>query len=72
MLMMQLLQLHLLWLVVLPRAGNIGGGGFTVLYNSSDKSFQSLDYREKAPLAASKNMYLDTMETLLATSQHWI
>ena len=45
--------------VVLPRAGNIGGGGFTVLYNSSNKSFQSLDYREKAPLAASKNMYLD-------------
>lgn len=45
--------------VVLPRAGNIGGGGFTVLYNSSDESFQSLDYREKAPLAASKNMYLD-------------
>ena len=46
--------------VVLPRAGNIGGGGFTVLYNSSDESFQSLDYREKAPLAASKNMYLDS------------
>ncbi len=45
--------------VVLPRAGNIGGGGFTVLYNSSDESFQSLDYREKAPLASSKNMYLD-------------
>ena len=45
--------------VVLPRAGNLGGGGFTVLYNSSDESFQSLDYREKAPLAASKNMYLD-------------
>ena len=45
--------------VVLPRAGNIGGGGFTVLYNSSDETFQSLDYREKAPLAASKNMYLD-------------
>ena len=45
--------------VVLPRAGNIGGGGFTVLYNSSDQSFRSLDYREKAPLAASKNMYLD-------------
>ena len=45
--------------MVLPRAGNIGGGGFTVLYNSSDESFQSLDYREKAPLAASKNMYLD-------------
>ena len=45
--------------VVLPRAGNIGGGGFTVLYNSSDESFRSLDYREKAPLAASKNMYLD-------------
>ena len=45
--------------VVLPRAGNIGGGGFMVMYDEkTDKSY-SIDYREKAPALASKDMYLN-------------
>lgn len=41
-----------------PSAGNIGGGGFLVYRNANGKIF-ALDYREKAPLASSKDMYLD-------------
>ena len=41
-----------------PSAGNIGGGGFLVYRNAQGKVF-ALDYREKAPLASSKDMYLD-------------
>jgi gamma-glutamyltranspeptidase/glutathione hydrolase len=44
--------------VVYPSAGNIGGGGFMVLRNP-DGSVDALDYREKAPGAASTNMYLN-------------
>ena len=40
-----------------PEAGNIGGGGFMTLYVDGKPYF--LDYRERAPLAATKNMYLD-------------
>lgn len=38
-------------------AGNIGGGGFMLIYLDGDASF--LDYREKAALAADRDMYLD-------------
>lgn len=41
-----------------PQAGNIGGGGFMV-YRKSNGETGALDYREKAPLAASKDMFLD-------------
>ena len=41
-----------------PSAGNIGGGGFLVYRNAKGKFF-ALDYREKAPLASTKDMYLD-------------
>ena len=44
--------------VAFPFAGNIGGGGFMV-YRKANGEIGSLDYREKAPLAASKNMFLD-------------
>jgi len=44
--------------VTFPFAGNLGGGGFMV-YRMADGRIGSLDYREKAPLAASKDMYLD-------------
>ena len=44
--------------VAYPFAGNIGGGGFMV-YRTKDGEIGALDYREKAPLAAHKNMYLD-------------
>ena len=45
--------------VVYPVAGNIGGGGFMV-YRANDGKTGALDFREKAPLNASKDMYLDT------------
>ena len=44
--------------VVVPRAGNLGGGGFLV-YRQADGQVFALDYRETAPAAASRNMYLD-------------
>lgn len=44
--------------VAYPFAGNLGGGGFMV-YRMADGSVGSIDYREKAPQAASKDMYLD-------------
>ncbi|TQV88153.1 gamma-glutamyltransferase [Aliikangiella coralliicola] len=43
--------------VTLPEAGNIGGGGFMLIYK--DKKAQFLDYREVAPLTAHRDMYLD-------------
>ena len=51
--------------VVLPRAGNIGGGGFMVMYDSSDNNNYSIDYREKAPLLSTTNMYLDENGTVI-------
>lgn len=44
--------------VVYPNAGNIGGGGFMV-YRSAKGETSTLDFREKAPAAASRDMYLD-------------
>ena len=43
--------------VTYPEAGNLGGGGFMTLYIDGKPYF--LDYRETAPAAASKDMYLD-------------
>lgn len=45
--------------VTLPRAGNIGGGGFMMIHFADDNQNIALDYREKAPLKATKNMFLD-------------
>ena len=44
--------------VVYPGAGNIGGGGFLVAYTNKGKAI-SIDYREKAPGSATRDMYLD-------------
>jgi gamma-glutamyltranspeptidase / glutathione hydrolase len=44
--------------VVYPAAGNIGGGGFMVI-RQADGTTDALDFREKAPLAGGRNMYLD-------------
>jgi gamma-glutamyltranspeptidase / glutathione hydrolase len=44
--------------VAFPFAGNLGGGGFMV-YRLNDGTLGSIDYREKAPKAASRDMYLD-------------
>ena len=46
--------------VAYPYAGNIGGGGFMV-YRKANGEIGGLDYREKAPLAAHKDMYLDSL-----------
>jgi gamma-glutamyltranspeptidase/glutathione hydrolase len=44
--------------VVFPGAGNIGGGGFTIIHLNTGQNI-SIDYREKAPGLASRDMYLD-------------
>ena len=44
--------------VVYPRAGNIGGGGFMVIH-LADGTNTSIDYREKAPSGAFRDMFLD-------------
>ena len=45
--------------VVLPRAGNIGGGGFMVIHLKDDDKTLTIDYREKAPAAAHRDLFLD-------------
>ena len=50
--------------VAYPYAGNIGGGGFMV-YRKNDGKIGALDYREKAPLAASKEMFLDKNSNII-------
>lgn len=45
--------------VVYPGAGNIGGGGFLLAYTANKETI-ALDYREKAPAAAHRDMYLDS------------
>ncbi len=46
--------------VAYPFAGNLGGGGFMV-YRKSDGSVGALDYRERAPLKANRDMFLDSL-----------
>lgn len=50
--------------VAYPFAGNLGGGGFMV-YRKADGDFGALDYREKAPLSGHKDMYLDSLGTVI-------
>ncbi len=50
--------------VAYPYAGNIGGGGFMVFRKASGE-VGSLDYREKAPLAATKDMYCNKDGTII-------
>jgi len=44
--------------VTLPRAGNLGGGGFMMIHLAETGETRALDYREKAPAAAFKDMFL--------------
>lgn len=44
--------------VTLPRAGNLGGGGFMMIHRSESNETEALDYREKAPAAAFRDMFL--------------
>lgn len=43
----------------LPRAGNLGGGGFMLVHHADTKETVAIDYREKAPKAATRTMFLD-------------
>lgn len=45
--------------VTLPRAGNLGGGGFMMLYLAEENKTVAIDYREMAPSAAHRDMFLD-------------
>jgi gamma-glutamyltranspeptidase / glutathione hydrolase len=53
--------------VVHPQAGNLGGGGF-MLFRSADGKTHFIDFREKAPAAASENMYLDAQGDVIPES----
>src|ERR1022692_4720479 len=53
--------------VVYPQAGNLGGGGF-MLFRSADGKTHFVDFREKAPAAASENMYLDAQGNVIPDS----
>jgi gamma-glutamyltranspeptidase / glutathione hydrolase len=53
--------------VVYPEAGNVGGGGFMIA-RLADGTTAALDFREKAPLAATRDMYLDTAGNLTERS----
>ena len=44
--------------VVLPQAGNIGGGGFMIFYDKEDDNVYSLDYREMAPREATEDRFI--------------
>ena len=50
--------------VVHPQAGNLGGGGF-MLVRFADGKTHFIDYREKAPAAATANMYLDAQGNVM-------
>lgn len=50
--------------VTYPCAGNIGGGGFMV-YRKANGDIGGIDYREKAPKAATKDMYLDSLGNVI-------
>lgn len=53
--------------VVHPQAGNLGGGGFLLLRNADGKT-HFIDFREKAPAAATETMYLDAQGNVLPQS----
>lgn len=50
--------------VAYPVAGNIGGGGFMV-YRKNNGEIGGIDYREKAPLSSSRDMYLDSVGNVI-------
>jgi gamma-glutamyltranspeptidase/glutathione hydrolase len=44
--------------VTLPQAGNIGGGGFALVHHPADRSTHALDFREMAPAAAHRDLFI--------------
>ncbi len=55
--------------VTLPSAGNIGGGGF-IVYHGNDGEQTTFNFREKAPLAATRDMFLGEDGKIKANSNH--
>ena len=45
--------------VTLPRAGNLGGGGFILIYDNEEDKISSIDYRSAAPKSSSSEMFLE-------------
>jgi gamma-glutamyltranspeptidase/glutathione hydrolase len=52
--------------VVLPNAGNLGGGGFMLMQTAKATQPVALDFREVAPASASRDMYLDEKDRVVA------
>ena len=52
--------------VVLPNAGNLGGGGFMLIRSAKNGETQALDFRETAPSAAKRDMFLDQQGQVIA------
>lgn len=59
-----MVAVHFALAVAYPRAGNIGGGGF-MIYRSKEGTTNALDFREKAPATAHRDMYLDSTGTII-------
>ena len=51
--------------VVLPNAGNLGGGGFMLIRDASDTQTIAIDFRETAPHRAYPNMFLDSQQNVI-------
>ena len=51
--------------VTLPRAGNLGGGGFMLIYKSDSQEISTIDYRSAAPESAKSEMYLSDSGVLI-------
>jgi len=54
--------------VCYPEAGNIGGGGFALIFNADEGQIRALDFRETAPGRAGRDMYLDGDGNVIANS----
>lgn len=52
--------------VTLPNAGNLGGGGFMVVHDAKSGKDVAIDFREVAPAAATRDMYLDSNGNVVA------
>ena len=50
--------------VTLPRAGNLGGGGFILIYDKNDDKVSSIDYRSAAPKSATSDLFLKDGEVV--------
>ena len=51
-------------LVTLPRAGNLGGGGFILIYDKDTDKVSSIDYRSAAPQSSKSEMFIDNGEVI--------